>query len=371
MGDYVSIPQFAGLLTNTDKASSLATEYIDSVMAKGDDLYSRALSLLNALGSFASFNPIDTSVGWVDVPLPTHGSLGDLPIKPTLSDIPAPPISFDFTQTPYVSTLLSALKDKLETDILVGSTGLSLGIEQEIYDRESERDRLELADTMDRIAVRWAESGFTLPDGILTAQTSMADVTYQNQRLDKSRKIAEDSFKTAVENTRFTIEQASKLEDILMRFNTSDNEMKIKAATAILQSGIQIFEALIKEKLANVDLYKAEAQAYEANANALGAIARVDVAYFEAQAGYNAARANVSLKEIEMQIKQLEVQLSINAEIAKAIADVGSRLAAGALSSVNAGVSLGYSGQDSAHTSMSDQINHSEQIQESHEYKHT
>ena len=347
-------------IPNTDKAATMVGGYIDTVIMHADDAYLKAMELLNSLGQYAQFDVIDTDTGWTELSPPAiRYDIGTPPVKPTLGTIPSPPINFDYIESPYVSTLLDALKAKLLNDILNGGTGLSLAVENEIYARESERDVRGLSDTIDRIATRWSESGFSLPNGILTAMTSWADIEYQNKYSDKSRKIAEDSFKTAVDNTRFTIEQSGRLEDVLMRFNSESNKNKIMAAQAILEAGISIFDALIKEKLANVDLYKAEAQAYEANAKAIGAIAAVDVAIFDAQVGYNKARSDVAVKEIEMQIKQLEVQLQVTSDISRGVADVASRLAAGAMSAVNAGASLGYSGSDSNSSNSSGSVSYS------------
>lgn len=333
--------------TASTQASGMVGTYIDLVIAHADDAYNKAMTLLDSLGQYAQFNPINTETGWTELNLPvTSYYLGDLPVKPTLDDIPSPPVNFDYTENPYVSALLDALKAKLLNDILNGGTGLSETAENAMYARESERDLRAVSDTVDRIATRWSEAGFSLPDGVLTAMTSWADVEYQNKLSDKSRKIEEDSFKIAVENARFTVTESRELEGILMRFSAESNKNKITAATAILEAGIAIFDALVKEKLAKVDLYKAEAQAYEANAKAVGAIAEVDIALYKAQTDYNVARSNVAVKEIEMQIKQMEVQLGVTTEISKSIADVASRLAAGAMSAVNAGASVGYSGSD-------------------------
>ena len=352
--------QWGGFLDN-QQVYDQVEGFIDGVKLQAQDAYSTAIGILNGLAAFTGFDPIDTDVDWDAIEIPIRSwDLGPLPTKPVLDPLDDPPISFEYTETPYVSSLLNALKSKLLYDILNFGTGLSESVENAMYDREKERDQRALSDTVDRIATRWSESGFTLPDGILTAMTSMADVEYQNKLSDKSRKIEEDSFKIAMDHQHFILTTSSSLEDVLMKMNGETNKNKILAATAILEAGIKIFEAQVKEQLSKVELYKAEAQAYEANANAIGAIAKADSAIIEARIAYNSARANVALKQIEMQIKQLEVQLGITSSIAKAIADVASRLAAGALSAINAGVSMGYSGTDhnSANLSESASANH-------------
>jgi hypothetical protein len=318
-------------------------------MLHADDAYAKAMTLLNSLGQFATFTPINTDTGWTDVALPAVSTinLGALPTKPTLDEIGDPAINFEYTEDPYVSTLLTELKAKLLKDLQDGGIGLSSAVENEIYDREEERDIRQLSDEIDRISTRWSESGFSMPDGILTAMTSWANIEYQNKKSDKSRKIAEDSEKLAIDNIHFTIEKSTTLEQVLMQYNASSNKNKIDAATAIMEAGIKVFEANVNKVLADVDLYKAEAQAYEANAKALGAVAEVDIALYDAQTKYNVAKSDIAVKQIDLQIKQLEVQLNITNDIARATADVASRLAAGAMSAVNASASIGWSGSDS------------------------
>ena len=360
--------QWGGFLNN-QQVSDQVEGFIEGVRDQAADAYATAMGILNGLGQYVKFTPIDTDIGWDEIDIPIRSwDLGPLPTKPSLDPLDDPPIAFDYTEIPYVSSVLDALKAKLLYDILNFGTGLPEAVENAMYDREKERDLRALSDTVDRLATRWSEAGFSLPDGILTAMTSMADVEYQNRLSDKSRKIEEDSFKMGMDHQHFVLTASSNLEDVLMRMNGETNKNKILAATAILEAGIKIFEALIKEQMAKVELYKAEAQAYEANANAIASIAKADTAIIEARVAYNKARADVALKQIEMQIKQLEVQLGIASAIATSIADVASRIAAGALSAINAGVSMGYSGSDnnSANLSESSQASYNESVSTQH-----
>jgi len=313
MAQYLS--QDAGT-TETDAIYAKAKELIDYVINGFPNMQLR----------LASSDAVDELMPLY--PLSIDYYFGDRPVKPALGALTDPPSNFTYIETPYVSSLLDALKAKLLTDILNGGTGLTLAVENEIYARESERDLRTLGDTVDRLATRWAESGFVLPDGVLTAMTSWVDLEYQNKYSDKSRKIAEDSFKMAVENTRFTVEQSSKLEDILMQFNSASNKNKLEAAVAILESGIKIFEAKVKRILADVDLYKAESDAFKANAEAVAAIAGVEVEYFNAIVKSNAsvrdylgkiAEINGRLQEanlkaqMDMQVANIESMSRINA----------------------------------------------------------
>lgn len=353
-------------LEATDRAADSTITYMNGAWAHANTAYLTAVNTLNSLSNFANLDPVDVNIDWVDISPPEKYQIGVLPTEPALN-IGSLAINFDYIPTGWAQFLQNELVAKL-TLLIQGETGLSAVIENEIYDRESERDTRGTADAQDRIATRWSESGFVLPDGILAAMTSWADIEYQNKYSDKSRKIAEDSFKIGIENVRFGVGAGTKLEDLLRQACLGDNKLKIDAAKAIMEAGIAIYDAQIKGQIANVELYKASSQAYEANAKAIGALSQADVALYAAQTASNEARATVTAKQIELQIKQAELQVSISSDIARSIADVASRLANGAMSSINSGSSIGWSGSDSNSISTSGSVSQSASSSDSSSY---
>ena len=74
----------------------------------------------------------------------------------------------------YESAIKTALQNKILNDILNGGTGLNPSIENEIWRREEERARLALEEAKEKIAAEWSKRGFSLPDGVLSAQLAEA-----------------------------------------------------------------------------------------------------------------------------------------------------------------------------------------------------
>ena len=348
-----------------------ADSIISNVSNKGDIAFATAIQLLNSLAQYIQIAQIDVDVDWEELTLPyLPGSIGALPVKPILDDVPSPALQFNYEEVLYISDLLNSLREKLRYYLLNDGPLITPEVETAIYDRESERDIRGLSDTMERIASRWAGFGFVLPDGILVSQMAWADIEYQNKKSDKSRKIAEDSLKIAIDNKRFIITESGTLENNLMIHNARANANRLVAATAVLDASIKLFEALLKKNHERVEIYTAEASAYEAQANAISAISGVEVAIYNARTHYNTDKANVSVKQIEMLIKQLELQTSVAIAIGQGVSSVAGHLAAGAMSAVNAGATISYGGQDSNSSSSQSSSSTSNQSSCSDHYIH-
>jgi hypothetical protein len=350
-------------------AAIMVEDYIDKVWGNAKNAYATALALLNSLYSLAKVNQVPVTVDWVDITPPqVPNLLPGLPVAPTLDDIPSPPVNFSYSPDPYVSNLLEQLRAKLLSDLIAGGTGLTPEVEADIYARESERDLREHNDAIDRIASRWSEAGFYLPDGILNATLGWSEIEFENRKSDKSRQIAVESLKIAIDQSNKRIDQSISLETILMTYNTEDNKLRLEAAKSILEAGIQIFDALIKEKLAKVELFKAEAEAYKAEVDAVAAIAGVEVAVYNAETQYNIGKATVAEKQIELQIEQLRLQLTVETMISEGIVRVASTLAAGAMSAINAGAHVGFQGSEGVSSQSSTHIGVSTSTSYNHYY---
>jgi len=275
-----------------------------------------------------------------------------IPVTPILDDddFPDPATWFDYVEVVYSSVLLDALKQQLIDDMVDGGTGLSAGVENEMYARESERDKQELEDTIDRIATRWSESGFTLPDGVLAAQTTWADLQYQNAKSDKSRKIAEDSFKTAIQQKQFTIEQSVRLEPPLMVATTEANKNKVVAATAILDAGIRVYEAKLKKIDRKVELYKAQGDIYDStNRHGVG-MAQADVARFKAESDLEIGKMSLTEKQLEFQVQVAQINARLTADVSMSAAECAARISAAALSQINVSTSEAHNVSESIST---------------------
>jgi hypothetical protein len=339
-----------GVNPDSEQALSFATSTITQVISHANGAYSTALGLLGVIAGIVNMGDINTNIN-VGEPgtLPDVSQyLGSIPTPPNLGDIPNPPaISYDFNESAYTSNLGDLLNVTFYNEINNGSTGLTVIVENDIYLRESERDLQELADTKSRIASMWAETNSPLPDAVLYALQTYADIKYQNMKSDKSRDIRIESMKRADDNAKFVKDLAMKYESVIRDYMGKYWDRQIKRASDIMNYGILVYDALLKWKLALVELYKGQAQAYEAQAHAVAAIAGVQIAEYQAQVQYIIGVANIQMEGIKAQVELLKGQVQAAIAASDAIGRVASSLASGSLSAINAGIGINYTGHES------------------------
>lgn len=281
------------------------------------DALRNASEIIDRLSAVAGqLNNLDVNISIPDITPPvTDDFVGTIPIAPTIElNMPT-----DLTEADEVNT---AVRDKLLNDIRNGGPAIPQDVEDAIFNRENERALLIHQDNIDRISAEWSRRGFTLPDGMLASLIAQADIDYANKRLDVSRDIAIKSFELGDANTKFVVEKGLQYYGL-----------KIQVYQAKVQGEISRIEAIVKKFLGEVEIYKGSAQVY-------GALIDTKIKLFDAQIKSAIARADLVLKDAEIDIKNFEVMNSLKIEAMKAIGQINAQVAAGALSSVSASVSM-------------------------------
>ena len=212
----------------------------------------------------------------------------------------------------------NAIREKLLHDITEGSPAVPQDIEDAIFGRENERALLVHQDTLDRISAEWSKRGFTLPDGLLAALISQAEIDFANKRLDVSRDISIKSFELSDANTKFAIEKG-----------IAWYALRIETYKAKIQAEIARIEAIVKA-------YLGEAQVYQATAQVYSTLTDAKVKKFDAEVRMALTRAELLIKDAELDMKNYEMMNNLKIEAMKAISSVSAQLVAGALASVSA-----------------------------------
>jgi hypothetical protein len=382
----------------------------EQAQAYAKDAYNIAKGLLQALSNIANgLNQIDTNVvlEGVTLDVPTFTSLKPVqpsftmntyspPDHPTfnnidLSDLTVPSVDNIIVRTDaidpqaggYSSPLLTALKARILYDIVNGGSGLGADIEQQMWDRDEARSLLDHQKAMDRIRSEWSTSGLPLPDGALIAALTQEEIDYVNRRSDQTKTIAIEMAKIADANTRFAIEQASRLEQILMNFQQVLQQRIYEASVATAKLQIEVVNAEIAKQRIMTDIYRtvadvrietakaivsiytAEVQAYaaqiqaeatridsivrtflaqvemyKADVSVYSAITDVEIKILDAQLRIAIERAELTIKNAELQIRQYEALNGLKIEAIKAEGSVAAQLVAGALSGIHAGAQI-------------------------------
>lgn len=182
-------------------------------------------------------------------------------IRPTFELI-SPQIFITSGDNDYQTSLLDAIKVKLENDVINGGTGLGAEIENDIWERNQERDALALSDILEKTTNEWVARGFDYPNGMLNGMLMPLEVEYMHKRTDTSRDIAIKQAELAQANTHFAIEQSKALEQILINWANLVADRTFEASKAYTQALLAGFEAEMKKQSLLLDQYKTDASVF-------------------------------------------------------------------------------------------------------------
>ena len=345
-----------------DDTTELVTDRFGQAMDYADGIMNIAQGFLSALqsnigGFYPNYNNLSKSFPWpispsfnpVDPPTAPEVELylPELPIYPVLQAI----------------SLITGIRERLESDLANGVTGLNAGVENDIWRRQEERDRIALDDAKEKAAAEWSKRGFALPDGVLAANLQQIETEYMNKRTDVSRDIAIKQAELAFQNGQFVIQQIMAMETILINGLSKGNEISIEGYKADIEGYRARVQGAIEKVSARIKKYEAGATVYRAKAESQAAIAQVDVKAAEAEMNMTIAQMQLFLKQVELSMRNSEVMTQLRVSAAEA----GGRIAAALASGIFSGVSVqaNISGSGSATKGYSG----SELLSESHPHK--
>lgn len=338
MGGLIVNPQtqtedVAGLIGETENAVldrfNQATDLSEGMLATASEFLTQ---LSSAAGSLGPFNPIIPNI--FPAPVSLNFNPGDLPDEPESTELYLP----NFPVEPVLQAigLVTAIKARLEYDLANGVTGLDPDVEDDIWRRGQERDRIALDEAKEKIAAEWSKRGFNLPDGVLTAQLTQAETEYMNKRLDTSRDITIKQAEMAFQHTQFIIQQIIAMETLLINAVVEGNRTLIQEYIANMDGYKAQVQAAIEKLTTNIRIYEATVNAFRAKAEAQAAIAHVDIAAADAQIRTAVAQMEMYVREAEIMTKnaQIAAQLRVSA------AEAGGRIAASIAAGMFAGISV-------------------------------
>jgi hypothetical protein len=179
-------------------------------------------------------------------------------------------------------SLFLAEKNRLWRNIVYGKTGLIESVENDIWNRDLERNEQTLSDSTDKAFTVWAKKGFSLPNGMLAHSVSELQKEYENKRIDRSRDIAikqaeleqANLFKSMELGTGLFLgvkELVIKYQELVLRCQEDTakyfNEyitLQIQIhndSIEIFKAMLAVYEAEIKGKAAEIEIYRAQLEA--------------------------------------------------------------------------------------------------------------
>jgi hypothetical protein len=353
-GQYVN-PQNTtdDIATIVETAQETVIDRFSQVTEFADDAMKTAMQFLSELKDAADDLDFDIpEIGmFFPAPISVGFNIGDPPVSPEV-EIYLP----EFPEAPILAAigLVTDIQARLQYDLTNGGTGMNPAVEEQIWRREEERALIALDDAKENIASEWSKRGFPLPDGVLVAQLTQADIDYRNKRLDLSRDIAIKQYELAFQHTQFIIQQVLVMENLLVSAVSEGNKNLIQKYAADMDGVKSKVQAAVERLKGIVSLFSAEGDVYKAKAQAQAAIAEVDVKVAEATINVALNQMQLFLKQAELRIHNADAMARIRVAAAEAGGRIAAQLAAGALSgiSVQAHISAAgnatktYSGQE-------------------------
>jgi len=218
----------------------------------------------------------------ITFPDPPSDIIADLDAIAPVDNLIVPSNAFSYYESRYVSALLDVARAWLSDEITNGGTGLTAESQADIYAMETERDLQAIADAMDREANIWAQSNWSLPDGILEASLFALNLDYMQRRMDKSRDIRVEAEKLAIQQLQFAVSQAQIVEGMLINYENQISQRAFETAKATMDYALAVYDAALKKYQVDLETYKAKAAVFEVKIRAAIANAELYKARLEA-----------------------------------------------------------------------------------------
>lgn len=315
-------------------------------MAYADKAFQAANTFLVTLQNAANSGSVylDPHLQLIDLNIAQFNSLlGTMPANPSNS--------FSFTEIPYSSNLLTDLRAVLLQWVDGKSTGLLPTVEQAIWDRGRSREAVNAGRKAKEALRVFAMRGFSKPPGALSLELLDSTQEAQNASSTLSRDVMIKQAEMEQSNRRFSLEQATKMEEAMIAYTSQQFTRVLESAKAFQQFTNEIFGR-------EVQAYGVETQAYKARVDS-------EVAAFKARVDENVSEANLRTENARIQLQTWIQQLTLRVEVAKAGAQVTAQLAAAALSAISIHGSVGSSVSNSASNQTSRQASIADHLQTS------
>lgn len=277
-------------------------------------------ALPGAPGNSPSFNmpavPSAPTLTLPDVPLFASVALPEAPLTEIplfdavadFGDVTAPTHQFEFAEREYSSELLDATKAKILYDITNGGYGIDDADERRLWDRAREREIMLADSRLQDLARTHAARGFPMPNGAFYAQQEAARQEARATVSTLSRDIMIKKADMYVENRRFMIEAATKLESVLINYYAGMAERALNAARLQVELGVAVFNAQVMRFQAKLDEYKTYASVFESRIRASLTVVEIYKAQVEG------ARLTVETQKLHADVYQTQIN-GINAMI--------------------------------------------------------
>lgn len=236
-------------------------------------------------------------------------SMPSFTATPPVSNLSPPTSHFAYVDPGYTSVLADPLVAKLLYDLTNGGYGIEPDDEDALWMRA--RDRAESSGrlAMQEALSRAASSGFVLPQGAHVAMVDRARRAVMDAMQEANREIALKRADMYVENRKFTIQEVRQYEQIAIALYNAVQERALNAARALVEMGIAVYDASVRNYSAQLEGYRVTAQVFESRVRAELAKAELYKAQIEAEK----LRSDFNRSKVELYLAQIQgISLSVD-----------------------------------------------------------
>jgi len=226
---------------------------------------------------------------------------------PDDSNVIPPSQTINWDEALYDSELLQAVNTKLLDDIQNGTAGLPEVIEQQFYDRASNREvdagRKAKQDAADEFASR----GFSLPPGALTRRMQEINQDVLSKQSTLSREVYINQAERALQQMQFALTTAVQYEGQLMGYANNVAQRAFDAQKAIMDASIAVFNANVAHYNSQVQAYLGYAQVFKTRIEAENA--KLDL--YNAQLQGQKLIGDLNLQDLEAYKAELDAIVTV------------------------------------------------------------
>jgi hypothetical protein len=212
--------------------------------------------------------PDPPSLNDIDIPAPPSAAVPEFDGTEPNIDLTPPDVSFAWTEDQYASALLTAITERLESELAIGGQGYGSDVEQAMYDREESRKVDEEEDAYIAVLASGVARGWMTPPGDVVGNVLRISDKISQSREELNSKIINEQTALALKNSHFAIETAIKAETILIDHHNNVQQRSFEAAKFALSSAMEIYKVRAEAFKARVAVYAVLAKVYDAKIRA-------------------------------------------------------------------------------------------------------
>lgn len=251
---------------------------------------------------------------------PTLPTVPTITIEEFLDEVPEftatpPSEQITFVETPYVSTMLTAVQSHLQT--MLDGQVLPPEVEDALWGRQLDRQDQADLQALQTVREEFAARGWgPEPNGLMGKRLQQVTQESRKAKSGASRDIYIQNQQIAIENTRFAVTQGIALEGTLIQMHMQVQQRKFDLAIKLKDVAIAVFQAQVAQYNAVVQAFNARIAAYQAFLD--GQRARVDV--YSAQVGAAKVESEINTQRVQAFTALVQAD-GVKADIYKAQVD--------------------------------------------------